>query len=302
MIKGIDISEMNGVIDFEKVKKSGIDFVIIRASFGRKKEDKLLHRNAKACIRNKIPIGFYYYSYAVDEETAREEALFFLKSIKDYKDHIKYPLIIDMEDSDGYKKEKNAISKENLTNIVKVATDVIRNQGFIPMVYANKDYFDNYLDEEELKNVPKWIAWWNEKAQIDKSKYTIWQYKSTGIVEGIGTKVDMNESFFDYEKYTNYLQNIIKINEIKLKTGLQDITIQFLSCYKWGQELIDKIYERINGKKLKLQDNYEIGTKKIVVQEEYKIEKKTIDFMSNYIYEEELFSKLFKAICEENEK
>ena len=302
MIKGIDISEMNGVIDFEKVKKSGIDFVIIRASFGRKKEDKLLHRNAKACIRNKIPIGFYYYSYAVDEETAREEALFFLKSIKDYKDHIKYPLIIDMEDSDGYKKEKNAISKKNLTNIVKVATDVIRNQGFIPMVYANKDYFDNYLDEEELKNVPKWIAWWNEKAQIDKSKYTIWQYKSTGIVEGIGTKVDMNESFFDYEKYTNYLQNIIKINEIKLKTGLQDITIQFLSCYKWGQELVDKIYERINGKKLKLEDNYEIGTKKIVVQEEYKIEKKTIDFMSNYIYEEELFSKLFKAICEENGK
>lgn len=302
MIKGIDISEMNGVIDFEKVKKSGIDFVIIRASFGRKKEDKLLHRNAKACIRNKIPIGFYYYSYAVDEETAREEALFFLKSIKDYKDHIKYPLIIDMEDSDGYKKEKNAISKKNLTNIVKVATEVIRNQGFIPMVYANKDYFDNYLDEEELKNVPKWIAWWNEKAQIDKSKYTIWQYKSTGIVEGIGTKVDMNESFFDYEKYTNYLQNIIKINEIKLKTGLQDITIQFLSCYKWGQELIDKIYERINGKKLKLEDNYEIGTKKIVVQEEYKFEKKTIDFMSNYIYEEELFSKLFKAICEENEK
>ena len=302
MIKGIDISEMNGVIDFEKVKKSGIDFVIIRASFGRKKEDKLLHRNAKACIRNKIPIGFYYYSYAVDEETAREEALFFLKSIKDYKDHIKYPLIIDMEDSDGYKKEKNAISKKNLTNIVKVATDVIRNQGFIPMVYANKDYFDNYLDEEELKNVPKWIAWWNEKAQIDKSKYTIWQYKSTGIVEGIGTKVDMNESFFDYEKYTNYLQNIIKINEIKLKTGLQDITIQFLSCYKWGQELVDKIYERINGKKLKLEDNYEIGTKKIVVQEEYKIEKKTIDFMSNYIYEEELFSKLFKGICEENGK
>lgn len=302
MIKGIDISEMNGVIDFEKVKKSGINFVMIRASFGRKKEDKALHRNAKACIKNKIPFGFYYYSYAINEETAKEEVLFFLKTINTYKEYIKYPLVIDMEDSDGYKKERNAISKENLTKIVKIATETIRGQGFIPMVYANKDYFDNYLDEEELKNVPKWIAWWNEKATIDKAKYTIWQYKSTGIVEGIGTKVDMNESFFDYEKYTNYLHNIIKINEIKLLTGLQDLTIQFLTCYKWGQDLIDKIYDRLQGKKLKLLDNYELETMKIVVKEEYKLEEKTIEFMSNYIYAEELFTKLFRAICEESKK
>lgn len=298
MIKGIDISEFNGIIDFEKVKNSGINFVMIRATFGRKKEDKLFHKNVKGCIDNDIPFGFYYYSYAINEETAKEEVDFFLKAVAKYRDYIHYPLAIDMEDSDGYKKERNAISKENLTNICKIACDKIKESGYIPMIYASYDYFKNYLDEEKLKNYPKWIAWWSQSANIDKTKYSIWQYKSNGIVDGIGTKVDMNESFFDYQKYTNYLNNIIKINEIKLKTTIQDITIQYITCFIEGQDFLNKIYDRLKEKRLKRKElNFEEMQK--VVQREYRLTDSMIDYVNYYIYCNDFIQKLYYSITEE---
>lgn len=297
MIKGIDISEFNGFIDFNKVRDSGINFVMIRATYGRKKEDKLLHKNVKACIEAGIPFGFYYYSYAIDEETAREEVDFFLKTVGKYREYVSYPLAIDMEDSDGYKKERNAISKENLTNICDIACKRIRDNSFIPMIYANADYFKNYLDEEKLKDYPKWIAWWSQNANIDKTKYSIWQYKSTGIVDGIGTKVDMNECFFDYQKYTNYLNNVIKINEIKLLTGLQDITIQYISCNKDGQEILNKIYYRLKEKKQKRKDISEFDLL-LKITKEFKFTEEEIEYFKYYIYYNDLLQKLYNGITE----
>lgn len=297
MIKGIDISEFNGIIDFKKVKESGINFVMIRATFGRKKEDKMIHKNVKGCIENEIPFGFYYYSYAIDEATAKEEVLFFLNTIRKYREYISYPLAIDMEDSDGYKKERNAISKENLTHICIVACDTIRENSFIPMIYANADYFKNYLDEEKLKDYPKWIAWWSQNANIDKAKYSIWQYKSTGIVDGIGTKVDLNESFFDYHKYTTYLNNIIKINDIKLVTGLQDITIQYISCNKDGQQIIDKIYARLKEKRQKRKELSEAELIKKITKE-FNFTDEDIIYLSYYIYYKDLLQKLYNGITE----
>lgn len=293
-MKGIDISEFQGIIDFEKVKKAGIEFVMIRASYGRKKEDKFLKKNVEGCIKNNIPFGFYYYSYAVDEATAIEEVDFFLKTISPYKEAIRFPLVIDMEDSDGYKKERNAISKENITKICKLAIDKIQGKGFIGMIYASLDWFKNYIDEKEVEKIPKWLAWWNEKAEFDKQKYSIWQYTSSGKVDGIGTKVDMNESYVEYNKYIEYLNNVIKIQEIKLQTGINDLDLQYMSCYKWGQDLINKIYKRIQNPKRIEDKEKDLHN---VVQTEYELEDKTITYLSYYVYSEQVFLKLYKVIC-----
>ena len=103
-IKGIDISEFNGTIDFKKVKKQ-VDFVYIRATYGRYGIDKRFKEYAEECIKNEIPFGFYYYSYACDLNTAEDEVEFFLKAILPYKEQMTFPAMIDMEDSDGYKVE-----------------------------------------------------------------------------------------------------------------------------------------------------------------------------------------------------
>lgn len=303
-MKGIDISEFNGIIDFDKVAKE-VDYVMIRAGFGARtklnkeaKIDKLLIKNIEGCLKVGLPFGIYYYSYALDEKEAKEEVSFILSAIKDYRDLVSFPVAIDMEDADSYKKNSGFPTNEVLCNICKIACDSIGNAGYYPIIYANLDYFTHYLKEDSIAKYNKWLAWWNKEAieKVDRNKYQMLQYSSIGKVEGIGTNVDMNESFVEYHKLILYLSNIRKIQEIKLLTTIEDISIQYMSCYKFGNFLIDKIYKRI--KEDKRAENPKEDIHK-VVQKEYDLEDKTITFLENYIYAESLFLKLYRAICEE---
>jgi hypothetical protein len=143
---------------------------------------------------------------------------------------------------------------------------------------------------------PKWIAWWDTKEEkIDKEKYKMWQYTSKGKVAGIETNVDLNYSFTPFDKLSEYLKNVEKIGFIRLKTGLEDLTIQFMSCYKFGQDLINKIYERLKKASIEKEDE----DIKVIIQREYNLEDKTIEFLSNYVYAEPLFLKLYRGICSE---
>ena len=303
-MKGIDISEHNGIIDFDKVVKE-VDFVMIRAGFGARtklgkpaKVDKMFKKYVEGAIKVGLPFGIYYYSYALNEQEAKDEISFILSTIKDYRDYIAFPIAIDMEDSDRYKQNSGFPDNETLCNICKTACDIIGNAGYYPIIYANLDYFTHHLKEESISKYNKWVAWWSKEAvdKIDKTKYQMLQHSSIGKVEGIGTNVDLDESFVEYNKLILYINNIKKIQEIKLLTGIEDLSIQYMSCYKWGNFLIDKIYRRIKEDK-KVKDTEKDIHK--VVQDEYGLEDKTIVFLENYIYEEPLFLKLYRAICEE---
>lgn len=294
-LKGIDISEFNGDIDFMKVKDE-VDFIMIRATFGRFGIDNKFEQNVKGCITHNIPFGLYFYSYATDEEKGIEETKFFLERIKPYKDKITFPCVIDMEDSDSYKQNHGNPSKEILTNICVKACELIKQERLIACVYANKDWFQNRIDKAKLTSCYLWLAWWNNdlEATINKfgKEFSLVQYTSKGQIKGIKGFVDMNYSLVDFIKAKQYLENISKINFIKLQTGLEDITIQFLSCYKFGQDLINKIYERLLKEKSVRKDNPKMEKE---VQKEYGFETKTIIFLSNYLYGEELITKLYLA-------
>lgn len=293
-IVGIDISEFQGIIDFDKVKNE-VDFIMIRATWGKSHEDKMFRRNVKECIEKDIAFGFYYYSYATNEKEAEDEVKFFLKTIDEFRDYIRYPIAIDMEDSDGYKKEHGALNKEMITKICSIAEAHMKNKGYIGMIYANADYFRNYIDEEKVKDIPKWIAWWNEKANINTDKYKIWQYTSKGKIKGIGTAVDMNISFMDYKRYIQYLNNIVKIQFIKLKTGLNDLSVQYISCNKEGQRIIDNLYHRLYSGVIIPKSKEDLHK---VVQTEFNLKDEDITFLNYYLYSEELFLKLYRSLCE----
>ena len=296
-MKGIDISEHNGFIDFSKLKDE-VDFVMIRATFG-KKEDKMLKKNAKGCIENHIPFGFYYYSYALDEKYAKEEVSYFLQAIKDYKEFVTFPLAIDMEDSDKYKEKNGFPTNEVLCNICNLACDSIGKAGYYPIIYANLDYFTHKLNLPILDKYNKWLAWWSKEAleKVDKTKYQMLQYSKLGSYKGIGGNVDQNESFVEFNKLILYLNNVKKMQEIKLHTGIEDLSIQFMSLYKFGQALLDKVHKRVTNLVKIKNPNKDIHK---VVQEEYGLENKTIVYLESYLYSEELFLKLYRAICEEN--
>ena len=298
-MKGIDISEFNGIIDFNKVSKE-VDFVMIRATFG-KKEDKMFRRNAKGCVENSIPFGFYFYSYALNEKEAKEEVSYFLTKVGEYKNDVTFPLAIDMEDSDSYKKKNGFPTNAMLCNICQIACDEIAKAGYIPIIYANLDWFTHYLTESSIDRYYKWLAWWSQDSikKVEKSKYQMLQYSCIGKIEGIGGNVDINESFTEFNKLKKYIDNLKKMQEIKLYTGIEDITIQFISLYKFGEFLLNKIYERVKEPR-KIKDKSKDIHK--VVKEEYCLEDKTIKYMESYIYAEHLFLKLYRAICEKEEK
>lgn len=293
-LMGIDISEFNGMIDFKKVKEK-VDFVIIRATFGRFGVDKKFEYNTSECIKYEIPFGFYFYSYATDEEKMKDEVNFFLEKTKPYHQQATFPFIIDMEDSDFYKAKNGNPTKEVLTNICVKACEMIKERKLIPMIYASKDWFETKLDNSKLDKYYRWLAWWNKEAdsKIDKKKYSMLQYSNKGIISGIKEMCDVNYSYVDFGKAKQYLDNISKISFIKLKTTLEDITIQFMSCYKYGQDLINKIYTRLLKARTTKKEN---ANYKKEVQKEFELESKTIDFLSNYLYGEELFKKLYEAI------
>lgn len=201
-MKGIDISEHNGKINFEKLKEK-IDFVIIRATVGKKKKDKNFEYNYKECERLNIPYGVYVYSYALNIADAQEEAKFLLDTIKECK--LSFPVVIDMEDADGYKKKYGMPKNNLLVEICETECLMFETSGYYAMIYASKSWFDTKLKSKKLDRFDKWIAWWNKDAEINKLKYGIWQY--TDAEKIINKKFDGNIAYIDYP-------SIIKKEEI----------------------------------------------------------------------------------------
>ena len=215
-MKGIDISEHNGKINFEKLKKE-IDFVIIRATVGKKKKDKKFEYNYKECERLNIPYGVYVYSYALNIADAQEEAKFLLETIKDCK--LSFPVVIDMEDADGYKKKYGMPKNSLLVEICETECLMFEKVGYYAMIYASKSWFDTKLKSKKLDRFDKWIAWWNKDAEINKLKYGIWQYSDK--VKLIGKNFDGDIAYLDYP-------SIIKKEEIIISDPKDEKEFDFL--------------------------------------------------------------------------
>lgn len=155
---GIDISEHNGDIDLSEYRDQ---FVIIRAGWGWSidQKDKKFDRNVKECIRLGIPFGVYWYSYAVDEESAKEEAEVFLKVIEPYKRNIAMGVWVDQEDADGWKvKNGFEINKECISKLTSIMCSAIRKAGYHTGIYCSYSWL-RYLDES-CAFYDRWVAHW----------------------------------------------------------------------------------------------------------------------------------------------
>ena len=198
MIKGIDVSEYNGVIDWETVKNQGIQFAMIRLGIGsdiESQDDPQAVRNMSECTKLEIPFGVYIYSYALTEEDARSEAAHAIRMIQGFVPAL--GIFIDMEDADGYKVRHNLIPEENgetLTQFCQLFMDEVAsasNRHIQTGTYANLNYFNNILNKESITGI-LWVAVWGpENCPVDWAD--VWQYSSDGVVEGNGSsRMDMN--------------------------------------------------------------------------------------------------------------
>ena len=192
--KGIDVSKHQGTIDWKKVKNSGIDFAIIRAGYGRfiSQKDIQFDNNLKGVKNNNIPYGFYWYSYATSVEEAKQEANICLQVIKGSNPI--YPVFFDQEYEPGIV----ALNNTTRTNICLAFLKVIENAGFKGGIYCSWDWIKNKLNASSLTKYPKWIAHYSSACGYKEDDLAIWQYTSTGRINGIRGNVDLNYGYVDY--------------------------------------------------------------------------------------------------------
>ena len=237
---GIDLSEHNGNVDMSKVKASGIDFAILRMAYGKNKTqiDKQFYNNYNKTLEYKIPIGVYIYSYAISKEDALQEAKLTLDLLKDIK--IEYPVFIDMEDFDGYKKRNN-VSNFTCVDICETFCKYIEENGYYVGIYANLDWLNNKINSNKLDRFDKWVAEWGRSCHY-KKEYGMWQYSSKGIIPGINGNVDLNYALKDYPSIIN---NTKKNNNIyivqngdNLSKIAQKYNINLKKIYQWNKSVI----------------------------------------------------------------
>ena len=195
---GIDVSKWNGGIDWNAVRNSGVSYVIIRCGYrgsttGALIEDPMFRSNIKGAQNAGLKVGIYFFTQAVNEVEAVEEASMVLGLIQGY--NITYPVFLDVESSGG---RADGISVDTRTAVCKAFCQTIQNSGYKAGIYANKTWFTTHIKTASLTNYKIWLAQYAAAPTYTATKYDMWQYSSKGRVSGISGNVDMNISYMGY--------------------------------------------------------------------------------------------------------
>lgn len=193
---GIDLSEHNGNVNMQAIKNSGVDFVIIRSSWGHYAEDTQFRNNVAKCEAVGMPYGFYHYSYALNVDEARAEAAGVLNAIKGM--HPTYPIYFDMEDADGYKSRNGIANNYTLLQDICVAfCQSLSAAKYYVGIYANLSWLNNELAGTKLDRYDKWVAQWASSCSYGKS-YGMWQFTDAASISGSSARTDESYAYYDF--------------------------------------------------------------------------------------------------------
>ena len=202
---GIDVSIYQGDIDWKKVKSSGVDFVMIRLGFrgyatGKLMLDANFHKNIEGALDAGLDVGIYFFSQAVTTKEAVEEATMCIKYLAPYKGRITYPVAIDTEyvNSATARTNKSTVTNKIRTDVCIAFCETVKNAGYKPMVYSNKNWLLNNLQLSRLNNYDIWYARYGSSTPDYDYDFTIWQYTGSGRINGIVGDVDLNVALKDY--------------------------------------------------------------------------------------------------------
>ncbi|MEW9077122.1 SH3 domain-containing protein [Terrisporobacter glycolicus] len=246
---GIDVSKWNGSIDWNKVKASGVDYVIIRAGYGSSTIDPYFHENIKGAINAGVEVGVYWFSYATTSAKAKIEAQKCVETIAPYKDKISYPVFFDFEyDSVDYALNQGVtVTKSLATSMSNAFLDYVESQGYMGGLYTNNDFGSRYFSDELLSSSYLWIAQYSSTNTYPRP-YMMWQYTDKGTIEGIGTST--SPKYFDMN-YTFLLPKPIKAID------LSNATVGAISQQEYtGKEIKPSIKVSYSGKELVLDKDY----------------------------------------------
>ena len=192
---GVDVSVFQGDIDWEQVKAAGYEFAILRIGYrgygeeGTLNADEKFEQNLENARKAGIDVGVYFFSQAVNEEEAKEEADFVLEHLKGQE--LQMPVVYDPEHILEDEARTDGVTGEQFTQNAKVFCKAIEEAGYDAMIYSNMLWEAYELDLEKLSDYPVWYADYEELPQTPY-RFSMWQYSSTGSVPGIEGNVDLN--------------------------------------------------------------------------------------------------------------
>ena len=197
--KGVDVSTFQGKIDWEKVKNAGLEFAIIRLGFrgyesGKIVLDNQYENNMTGSLNAGLDTGVYFFTEALNEQEAIEEAEFVIENLKEYK--INMPVVIDVEESANKEKTRTRdLTAEQRTKNVIAFCERIKEAGYDVMIYGNLKSFMIMMNIEELESYDKWFAYYRYPFHFPY-KIKMWQYTAYERVDGIDGKADVNLMFY----------------------------------------------------------------------------------------------------------
>jgi len=202
-LKGIDVSQYQEEINWEKVAADGVKFAFIRIGYrgygsqGKLQYDERYEENIKGALKNGIAVGVYFLTQAISVAEAQEEARFVLDAIAPY--NVSWPVVLDVEGTSGKHPRTENLDADERTEYVAAFCDVIADNGYTPMIYSNISWFLKQMMLERLTKYDKWFAqYWSRP--FFPYEFSVWQYTSSGRVDGITGSVDLNISMKDFGK------------------------------------------------------------------------------------------------------
>ncbi len=221
LYEGPDISKHNGNVDIKRVRDAGYRRIGIRAGYGKNNVDQKYISNALACHNLGVNVLLYWFSYAYNVPMAVAEAEFAVSQAAKYWK--KCPIAFDFEyDSVNYARKNGVrITKQLATDMAVAFLKAVKDAGYIPVIYVNKDYLQNYFDVSritaELGTVYVWYARYTSALKAGEDDVAIWQYTSTARIPGIRGNVDMNRF------YTSFAEDEVKAGrEEKININVLD--------------------------------------------------------------------------------
>lgn len=237
-ILGMDVSKFQGKIDWSKVKNSGIRFAILRVGSSTNEGlyiDPYFEENYLGAIANGIAVGAYIFTYADTENEQNEEILKFVPALTGKT--FQYPVFVDVE-YEGLA----TLGNSQLSNLIKRYMDILDQKGFIPGWYSYTNFINSYIDTSILSDYPLWVADYRSTLGY-QGQYDIWQYTSSGQVDGIDGNVDLNRDYKGYIPFEEEKEDPKNPAEEISENKLQLIMIGPMSngdameFYKKSQEL-----------------------------------------------------------------
>lgn len=201
---GADLSKYNGDVNFASMKAAGVDYVMIRVgsrgyNTGKITLDEKFNDYIKAASEAGLQIGVYFASQAISQEEASQEADFVLQNLAPYQTSITYPVAFDMEFAANDEARIDGLRTADRTAIATTFLNKIKNAGYIPMVYGNKEWLIKEVDMTGLQQYDVWLSQ-EEEAPDYPYQFAMWQYTTNGVLNGVPGDVGLDISFVNYSE------------------------------------------------------------------------------------------------------